>query len=41
LGNRQWDIPRLRMLLEDILPRNTRLEGFEVEHVFPKRLAGA
>ncbi len=23
LGNRQWDIPRLRELLEDILPHNT------------------
>ena len=23
LGNRQWDIPRLRRLLEDILPHNT------------------
>ncbi len=23
LGNRQWDIPDLRKLLEDILPQNT------------------
>jgi two-component system CheB/CheR fusion protein len=35
LGNRQWDIPMLRELLEDILPQNTSLEGFEVEHHFP------
>ncbi len=35
LGNRQWDIPRLRELLEDILPQNTIFEGFEVEHHFP------
>jgi PAS domain-containing protein len=34
LGNRQWDIPRLRKLLEDILPKNTTFEGFEVEHDF-------
>lgn len=35
LGNGQWDIPRLRELLEEILPRNTSFEGFEVEHEFP------
>ncbi|HTL12729.1 MAG TPA: PAS domain S-box protein, partial [Bdellovibrionota bacterium] len=36
LGNREWEIPRLRSLLEEILPRNTRFENFEVEHEFPK-----
>jgi hypothetical protein len=35
LGNRQWDIPKLRELLETILPRNQILEDFEVEHDFP------
>jgi PAS domain S-box-containing protein len=35
LGNRQWDIPRLRKLLEEIIPENTIFEGFEVDHVFP------
>ena len=35
LGNRQWDIPKLRDLLEDILPQNNSFYGFEVEHVFP------
>ena len=35
LGNGQWDIPALRKLLEDILPKNTFFKGFEVEHVFP------
>jgi two-component system CheB/CheR fusion protein len=35
LGNRQWDIPRLRTLLEEILPRNSHFEDFEVEHEFP------
>lgn len=35
LGNRQWDIPSLRKLLEDILPKNTFFKGFEVAHDFP------
>lgn len=35
LGNRQWDIPRLRQLLEEIIPRNTFFDDFEVEHDFP------
>ena len=34
LGNRQWDIPRLRQLLEEILPRDSHFNGFEVEHKF-------
>ena len=34
LGNRQWDIPKLRELLEKILPQKTVLNDFEVEHVF-------
>jgi len=34
LGNRQWDIPKLRELLEDILPLNTTFNDFEVEHNF-------
>ena len=35
LGNGQWDIPALRKLLEDILPKNTFFNGFEVTHDFP------
>ncbi|MGH7450207.1 MAG: PAS domain-containing protein, partial [bacterium] len=35
LGNLQWDIPKLRQLLEEILPNNTFFENFEVEHDFP------
>jgi len=35
LGDGQWDIPALRKLLEDILPRNTFFKGFEVAHDFP------
>ncbi len=34
LGNRQWDIPKLRELLEDILPQNSLFHDFEVEHTF-------
>ena len=34
LDNRQWDIPKLRDLLEHILPEHTTIEGFEVEHDF-------
>ncbi|MFA6214967.1 MAG: PAS domain-containing protein [Patescibacteria group bacterium] len=35
LGNGQWNIPGLRKLLEDILPKNTFFNGFEVVHEFP------
>ncbi|MFQ6109993.1 MAG: PAS domain S-box protein, partial [Candidatus Aminicenantales bacterium] len=34
LGNRQWDIPELRKLLEEILPGNTSFDDFEVTHDF-------
>src|SRR5210317_812014 len=34
LGNRQWDIPKLRKLLEVILPKDTTFDNFEVEHEF-------
>ncbi len=34
LGNGQWNIPALRQLLEEILPENTRLRDFAVEHDF-------
>jgi two-component system, chemotaxis family, CheB/CheR fusion protein len=34
IGNRQWDIPGLRELLEDILPHNSVIEAFEVTHDF-------
>jgi two-component system CheB/CheR fusion protein len=35
LGNRQWNIPRLRRLLEKILPEKTTITDFEVTHNFP------
>jgi chemotaxis protein methyltransferase CheR len=34
LGNGQWDIPKLRELLEEILPQNSVFNDFEVEHSF-------
>jgi PAS domain S-box-containing protein len=34
LGNRQWDIPKLRTLLEDILPKNSAFDSYEIEHDF-------
>jgi nitrogen-specific signal transduction histidine kinase len=35
LGNGQWDIPSLRTLLENILPKDTFFKGYEVVHEFP------
>ena len=35
LGNNQWNILKLRELLEEIVPKNNRFHDFEVEHVFP------
>jgi PAS domain S-box-containing protein len=34
LGNKQWDIPQLRELLETILPQRTSFDDYEVEHDF-------
>ncbi|MDA3971411.1 MAG: PAS domain S-box protein [Desulfobulbaceae bacterium] len=34
LGNKQWDIPKLRELLETILPEQTSFDNYEVEHDF-------
>ncbi|HEY9648785.1 MAG TPA: PAS domain-containing protein, partial [Chroococcidiopsis sp.] len=34
LGNGQWNIPQLRSLLEDLLPHNTQIDNFQVEHDF-------
>ena len=35
LGNHQWDIPELRTLLEEVLPKKTSLQDYRVEHEFP------
>jgi PAS domain S-box-containing protein len=34
LGNKQWDIPKLRELLEKVLPEKEAFDGFEVTHDF-------
>lgn len=36
LGDGQWDIPGLRLLLETIIPEKAAMDGFEVEHEFPR-----
>jgi PAS domain S-box-containing protein len=36
LGNRQWNVPQLRKLLKEILPKKTTVEHFEVTHDFPE-----
>jgi len=35
LGNRQWNISKLRVLLEEIIPKDNQFQDFEVEHEFP------
>src|SRR6202049_4079441 len=35
LGDGQWDIPKLRVLLEKIIPEHGVMENYEVEHEFP------
>lgn len=34
IGNRQWDIPKLRLLLADVIRRNVQVDAFEVVHTF-------
>src|ERR1700690_3999042 len=34
LGNGQWNIPHLRVLLEDILSKNDTVDDYEIEHNF-------
>ncbi len=35
LGDGQWDIPELRMLLEEVAPQHTVMEAYEVARDFP------
>lgn len=35
LGDGQWDIAALRTLLETVIPQQTAMDDFEVEHDFP------
>ncbi|WP_084183392.1 chemotaxis protein CheB [Nevskia soli] len=32
LGNRQWDVPELHRLLEEVLPKRRQFQNFRVEH---------
>jgi PAS domain S-box-containing protein len=34
LGNKQWDIPKLRQLLQEIIPQDKVVHDYEVEHTF-------
>ncbi len=34
LGNGQWDLPELRTLFEEIVPNQTSITDFDVEHTF-------
>src|SRR5205823_5663904 len=36
LADAQFDIPNLRLLLEDILPKNKRVSDYHLEAEFPK-----
>jgi hypothetical protein len=36
IGGHQWDIPKLRELLEEIIPRNSKFNDFEMEYEFPR-----
>lgn len=36
LSDGEWDIPAFRVLLENVIPDHTTIEGYEVEHNFPK-----
>ena len=35
LGNGEWNIPALRRLLEDVIPKSAAIVDYEVEHVVP------
>jgi two-component system, chemotaxis family, CheB/CheR fusion protein len=35
LGNNQWDIPKLRELLNEVISKNNSFQNFEVTHTFP------
>src|ERR671933_37565 len=35
VADREWDLPELHQLLEEILQERDSVEDFELEHVFP------
>lgn len=37
LGNKEWDIPDLRKLLEEFLPQRKKIIDYEITHRFPDR----
>ncbi len=36
IGGHQWDLPELRVLLEEIIPRDSKFNDFEMEYEFPR-----
>ena len=36
LGNGQWNIPELKKLLEEVLPKEKNVKNYEVTHIFEK-----
>jgi two-component sensor histidine kinase len=36
LGDGEWDVPQLRLLLEKVIPDHGAIDGYEVEHDFPR-----
>jgi hypothetical protein len=34
IGQRKWNIPQLKQLLEEVLPKEAAIKGFEVQHTF-------
>jgi two-component system CheB/CheR fusion protein len=37
IRGREWDIPELRQLLEEVLPQRKSVDGFAIEHTFADR----
>jgi hypothetical protein len=35
LGNGQWDIPELRLLLQEVVPKAHAITDYELSHSFP------
>ncbi|MGB3135267.1 MAG: chemotaxis protein CheB [Nodosilinea sp.] len=36
LGNGQWNVPQLRLLLQDLLPASTYIDQFRIDHEFDR-----
>jgi two-component sensor histidine kinase len=36
LGDGQWNVPALKQLLEDVIPKHHVIDAYEIEHEFPK-----